>query len=71
MLVAEELIDSTGDLPENFDLFRNGIIDSLGIMRIVMAASRKYDLDIAIEEIRREDFQTIAAIAAFFNGRPA
>jgi len=50
---------------EDTDLFGAGLIDSLGLMRLVANLEDTYRIEIADEELVPEIFGTIARLAAF------
>jgi len=54
-----------GNLDENLDLFDIGILDSLSIMELVMFIEEKLPVEIYVEDITREHFESINAITGF------
>ena len=46
-------------------LLETGIIDSLGIMKMLAFLSEKFDLNVEDEEVIPENFETINAITTF------
>jgi acyl carrier protein len=47
------------------DLLEQGIIDSLGIMKLVVFIEETFDIQIADEDIVPDNFQSLSAIARF------
>ncbi|CAM4434078.1 phosphopantetheine-binding protein [Paenibacillus tarimensis] len=68
MMVDEQLIEGLDAVAhEDDDLVRSGIIDSIGIIKLVLSVESRYGLKVEVEDILKDDFQTLGAIAAFFN----
>jgi len=53
------------ELPEDYDLLANGIIDSLSLLRIIPWAESQFALDLDTVEISPQDFRTVENIDAF------
>ena len=65
-IVSDLLFDRTGvDLGEDTDLFGGGLVDSVGLMRLVMHLERSYRIGVADEDLVPENFGTVAALARF------
>ena len=65
--VTEELLnDEPIDAEE--PLLADGVVDSLGMMRLVAFIEEAYDISIPPEHFTIENFRTIAAIAEYLNG---
>jgi acyl carrier protein len=47
------------------DLLATGIVDSHGIMQLVAFLKERYGVTVADEELKPENFQTLARIEAF------
>lgn len=54
-------------LTEN--LFETGVLDSLGMARLVPALEEKFAIEIGLDDIDPDNFVTLAAITAFVAGR--
>ena len=54
-----------GDLPDDneFDLLENGVIDSLGIFSILSGLENEFGIEIDGEDISKQNFCSIAAMA--------
>jgi acyl carrier protein len=65
--VAAEFLDGedTSDLTADFDLIDNGVVDSLGVVRIVSHLSRTYSIPIDDIPLAPDNFRSIGAIATF------
>jgi acyl carrier protein len=65
-IVAEFLDgEDTADLTADFDLIDNGVVDSLGVVRIVSHLSRTYSIPIDDIPLAPDSFRSIGAISAF------
>lgn len=62
-LVGDGLMPS--DLEDNYDLIRNGVIDSLALVRLVAWTAETYAVPINDVEIAPEDLATVARIESF------
>jgi acyl carrier protein len=64
-LTQEFLPDAAEDeIPADFDLIENGVIDSLGLLKIIAWVEEQLGIQIEIEEMVPENFTSIAAIDA-------
>ncbi|MFJ2477787.1 acyl carrier protein [Streptomyces sp. NPDC087659] len=65
--VVTEFLDGedTSDLTAEFDLIGNGIVDSLGLVRIVSHLSSAYAIPVDDIPLKPEHFRSIGAIVAF------
>jgi acyl carrier protein len=50
------------DLEKSTNLIEEGIIDSLGIMKLLTFIEESYDIQISDEELLPENFESLAAI---------
>lgn len=57
------------ELSEDDNLIDNGIVDSLGIMKLVSFLESSYKLSISDDEILIENFETINIIANFISSK--
>lgn len=53
------------EIPVDEDLLSAGIVDSHGVMQLVAFLQERYGVTVRDDELTPENFQTIAAIAAF------
>ncbi|WP_217552150.1 acyl carrier protein [Streptomyces sp. GbtcB6] len=65
--VVAEFLDGedSADLTAEFDLIDNGVVDSLGVVRIVSYLSRTYSIPIDDIPLTPDNFRSIGAISAF------
>jgi acyl carrier protein len=53
------------------DLLLSGLLNSLGVMRLVAFAQERFGIEIPAEDVVIEHFQTIDAIAGYLQARSA
>ena len=58
-----------GDLPGDLDLIQSGIIDSLGVLKLVAFLEGDYDLSIAPEELDADLYKSLNAIEALIESK--
>lgn len=67
-IVDEFLPDvSPADLEPDYDLLANGVIDSLGLLKVVAWLEDRFGLAIEDVEFRPDDLRTVTAIDTFLN----
>lgn len=65
-IVQEFLPDvSTADLADDYDLIANGVVDSLGLLRLIGWLETRFEIPIDDIEISEKDFVTVTAICGF------
>jgi acyl carrier protein len=65
-VVAEYLPDTPPDeLEADYDLFRNGVINSLGLLRLIVWVKDRFDIPVDDLDIVPENFRSVAAIREF------
>lgn len=57
------------DIPDDFDLFTEGVIDSLGILEMITAIEERYSLKIDFEELDPDDFTRIGPLCRFIENK--
>ncbi|MBV8591055.1 MAG: acyl carrier protein [Acetobacteraceae bacterium] len=64
--VIEEFLPDVpeGDLTEDFDLIENGVIDSLGLLKVIAWIEDEFGVLIEVDEMVPENFSTIGTISA-------
>lgn len=68
-IIAEFAPDATVDqLDADYDLFDNGVIDSLGLLRLIAWVGDRYRLPVEEIELVPDDFRTVNAICRFVAG---
>ena len=63
--ICEEIVQDNIDLDENDSLIETGIIDSLGIIRLISLLEKQFHLEIAPNDITPENFDKIESISEF------
>lgn len=63
--ITEELVPNSdaNELKENQSLLERGIIDSLGIMKLLAFIEEKFQVKVSDEELIPEHFETLSTIA--------
>lgn len=65
-LVDEFLPDvSAESLPADYDLLSGGVIDSLGLLKVIAWLEDRFDVVVDDIEIEPDNFRTVAAMNAF------
>lgn len=67
--VNEELLNGEEDIDVEENLLRDGMIDSIGMVRFVTYIQENYDLIIPAEDLTIENFQSLQIIADYLNNR--
>lgn len=67
--IAEDLIKDGGGarLQPADNLIESGIVDSLGIQKLLGFLESRFSVEISDEELLPENFETVAAICSFVN----
>jgi acyl carrier protein len=67
--VVEEFLPdvSAGELDADYDLLANGVIDSLGLLKVIAWIEDRYGVDTDEVGLRPESFHSVAAISAFID----
>ncbi len=64
--ICEELMSgSNGELDEAENLLAAGIIDSLGILRLVSFLEEKFDIEVPDEDVTIDNFQSIKSMSDY------
>jgi acyl carrier protein len=65
--IVRELLFGQDAIPiaDETDLFGQGLVDSLGLMRVVGHLEERYGLVVTDDDLVPENFQTVARLAAF------
>ena len=56
---------SPEELDENFDLLTGGVVDSLGLLKVVAWLESEYDIAVDESELGPESFRTVSAIREY------
>lgn len=67
-IVSEFLPDvAASDLADDYDLIASGVVDSLGLLRLVSWLETTFALPVDEFEISEQDFVTVTAICQFID----
>jgi acyl carrier protein len=65
-IVAELLFGhETVEIADDTDLFGQGLVDSMGLMRLVGHLEEEYRLSVTDDDLVPDNFETIACLIAF------
>jgi len=69
--VSRELADEgkLTDLKEEENLLANGIMDSLGILKLVSFIEQKFDIRVPDEDVTVQNFRTLKDIASYLDNK--
>lgn len=62
---------AAADLPEHFDLHATGVVDSFGILELIVAIEERFGLDIDFEELDPEDLTVVGPFCRFVEAAAA
>ena len=67
-IISEFLPDSDANqLADDLDLFEHGIIDSLGVLKIVAAIENELNVSLDPEHLQADNYRTVATIQALMD----
>jgi D-alanine--poly(phosphoribitol) ligase subunit 2 len=58
-----------GEIKNNSNLFEQGILDSMGIMKLIAFIEEKFKITADAEEITEDNFSTINSIVKLISGK--
>jgi acyl carrier protein len=65
-IVEEFMPDvSPDELDDDFDLLTGGVVDSLGLLKVVAWLEDEFDIGVDDSELGPDSFRTVAAIKAY------
>ena len=69
--VSQELADDgrETDLKEEDNLLANGIMDSLGVLKLVSFIEQKFDIRVPDEDVTVQNFRTLKDIANYLENK--
>lgn len=67
--VSEELLDGGYSVEPDEKLLADGLVDSLGMMRLVAFITDSFELEVPPEDVVIGNFATIARMAEYLRGR--
>jgi acyl carrier protein len=62
-LAAKGLTPS--DVPDSFDLLLEGVIDSFGVVEMIMMLEQQFGIDIDFDELSADDLTKVGAMAEY------
>ena len=65
--LTQELIDSDVIISPKDDLFSNGLVDSMGLMRLVTFIEDTYGIDIPPEDLTIENFSSVETMVQYLS----
>ncbi|MFJ2651912.1 acyl carrier protein [Streptomyces sp. NPDC087420] len=68
--VIEEFLPdvSAEELADDHDLLSDGVIDSLGVLKLIAWVEDRFEVAIGDEDLDPDNFRSVAAIDAFVSG---
>jgi acyl carrier protein len=54
-----------GQVGEEFDLLTSGVLDSLGMLELIMSINERFGLDVAFEGLDPEQFTVLGPLARY------
>lgn len=71
--IVEEFLPDVGadGLPSDYDLVDGGVIDSLGLLKVIAWLEQRFDLDADDIDLDPASFRSVQAIAGFIEGATA
>ena len=69
MYISEELLEDEGPVAANENLLVDGMVDSMGMLRLVAHIDDVWNVRVPPEEFTIENFRTVAAIEAYLLSR--
>jgi len=67
-IVEEFMPDvSVDELESDFDLLEGGVVDSLGLLKVVAWLETEFDIEVDDSELGPESFRTVAAINTYID----
>ncbi|MGW5049989.1 phosphopantetheine-binding protein [Actinokineospora sp. NPDC004072] len=54
-----------GDIADDFDLLDSGVVDSLGLLRLIAWVGERFAIPVAELPLTPDQFRSVAAVAAF------
>ncbi len=67
--IGDQLLSGRGVVSEDDDLLGSGLLDSLGIMQLVLFIEKEFAVDVPPEDVTIENFQSVAKIGVYLEGR--
>jgi acyl carrier protein len=64
-IVQNFIFDENGKIAENQSLIRSGVLDSTGVLELIVFLEQCYNLHFDDSELTEENFDTLDALSAF------
>lgn len=68
-ILSDLLLGQTAEIKDDEDLLLSGLVDSLGVVRLVAFIESELHITVPPEDVVLENFQTINAIAEYLHQR--
>jgi acyl carrier protein len=68
-IVNDLLLGQVAEIKDDDDLLLSGLMDSLGVVRLIAFIESELHLTVPPEDVVLENFQTLAAITAYLQNR--
>jgi acyl carrier protein len=68
-LAAKRLTPS--DVPPTFDLLLEGVIDSFGVVELIMALEQRFDVEFNFDELPADDLTKVGPLAEYVERKSA
>lgn len=59
------------EVPESFDLLLEGLIDSFGVVEIILMLEQRYAIEFDFDELPADDLTKVGALAAYVERKSA
>lgn len=63
--------DADASLPDDASLLNQGIIDSTGVLDLILFAEETFGIEVADEDVTPENFDSISRVAAYVQSKRA
>jgi len=63
--------DTTLDIDPEDDLLGSGLVESMGMMRLIQYVEEEFAVSVGPQDMTVENFMTVAAMVAFIDSRKA
>lgn len=68
-IVNDLLLGQVAEIKDDDDLLLSGLVDSLGVVRLIAFIESELQLTVPPEDVVLENFQTLTAITAYLHSR--
>ena len=67
--VEDEILRGMATISSEEDLLLSGLVDSIGVMRLVAFIEETFEIQVPPEDVTIESFSTVDAISSYVAGR--